>query len=716
MAEEVGALRVGVFANVAEIAGDLAKVRSVVNSSAAQMQRSMNNFAAGANRAFHEVVNLRNAGILLAAAATVAFVKRMTDMGDETAKTAQKMGITTDSLQELRYAAGLAGTSQEDFDRALLQLDKRLGDIKDGVTEAAQALGKLGISMDDVKGKRPDEVFKMITEQMSKLGVSSTTSALAADLFGKAGQQLLPILTGGTKALADMAVEAHKLGMVLSAETLKKAEEANDEFTRIGNALKVAGVNIAVGFLPALESLRNLITSSDFQDGIKTVSANFASLIKLMVDNKETIAQIAAVFVGFRVGSAFGPLGGIVGGAVALAAASRMARDEVTKLESELKGLEELRSYTAKQIATGTEPAQIAKLTTEYETLGGKIGDVSKRLTEAKAARDALEKEEKRITVNPAQKIIEHLPQVEEAIKKLQMQTRILRGDFDALAPGFPEAAMALKVFGNEGFEATGNLAALHPRLQELHAEMLVFQSRQITKEQMTPFEKAAIDVNNLNMAMATGEMSAETYARKLLEIKMPDFKQAADDAMNLGKQYDKALTGSVDKLGSSLTDVILQEKSAEEAMREFGKTVVRMFVEATVKALVFAAAMAFVRTLIPGGWGAKLLGFSEGGPVGMAGGGTITGPGTGISDSIPAWLSDGEYVVNARAAGQYRPLLDAINFGSTGGGEDAMPPSTAPAMVEVTWHGTEPGRREAAAMIRAINAATRDGYRININ
>ncbi|SAK69461.1 phage tape measure protein [Caballeronia pedi] len=47
---------------------------------------------------------------------------------------------------------------------------------------------------------------------------------------------------------------------------------------------------------------------------------------------------------------------------------------------------------------------------------------------------------------------------------------------------------------------------------------------------------------------------------------------------------------------------------------------------------------------------------------VGHAQGGLITGPGTGTSDSIPAMLSNGEYVVNADAARQHHALLDAIN------------------------------------------------------
>ncbi|MDF2810570.1 MAG: tail tape measure protein core region [Microvirga sp.] len=58
-------------------------------------------------------------------------------------------------------------------------------------------------------------------------------------------------------------------------------------------------------------------------------------------------------------------------------------------------------------------------------------------------------------------------------------------------------------------------------------------------------------------------------------------------------------------------------------------------------------------------------LGFSGGGAVPkFADGGHVRGPGTGTSDSIPAMLSNGEFVVNAAATARHRALLDAINGG----------------------------------------------------
>lgn len=48
--------------------------------------------------------------------------------------------------------------------------------------------------------------------------------------------------------------------------------------------------------------------------------------------------------------------------------------------------------------------------------------------------------------------------------------------------------------------------------------------------------------------------------------------------------------------------------------------------------------------------------------------GGMVFGAGTSTSDSIPAWLSNGEFVVNAEATKKWRPLLEKINSGDMPG------------------------------------------------
>ncbi len=47
--------------------------------------------------------------------------------------------------------------------------------------------------------------------------------------------------------------------------------------------------------------------------------------------------------------------------------------------------------------------------------------------------------------------------------------------------------------------------------------------------------------------------------------------------------------------------------------------------------------------------------------------GGRVSGPGTGTSDSIPAMISNGEFVVNAKQTAKWLPLLESINAGVEG-------------------------------------------------
>ncbi|MBS0251178.1 MAG: M15 family metallopeptidase, partial [Proteobacteria bacterium] len=92
-----------------------------------------------------------------------------------------------------------------------------------------------------------------------------------------------------------------------------------------------------------------------------------------------------------------------------------------------------------------------------------------------------------------------------------------------------------------------------------------------------------------------------------------------------------------------------------------------------------------------PGGGGGLMLG----GLFGFAEGGTVSGPGTGTSDSIPAMLSDGEFVVNAKAASKHSRLLAMINEGkvprfAVGGPVSGFYHGGNSTTINVTAHGSE--------------------------
>lgn len=87
------------------------------------------------------------------------------------------------------------------------------------------------------------------------------------------------------------------------------------------------------------------------------------------------------------------------------------------------------------------------------------------------------------------------------------------------------------------------------------------------------------------------------------------------------------------------------------------------------------------------------VIGQKAGAPYTYATGGWVSGPGTGTSDSIAARLSNGEFVVNARAANENRDLLEQINGGAGRFEALAMPvpqPVGLPAMSGGTGSASE--------------------------
>ena len=108
---------------------------------------------------------------------------------------------------------------------------------------------------------------------------------------------------------------------------------------------------------------------------------------------------------------------------------------------------------------------------------------------------------------------------------------------------------------------------------------------------------------------------------------------------------------------------MILEGKSATDVIQSLGKALLKAALQAALMGSGPLAGL-FGSKGTDGAAGGLLGMLFKGFGLGLADGGPVSGPGTGRSDSIPAMLSDGEYVVNARATMKNRDLLNAINSG----------------------------------------------------
>ena len=106
-----------------------------------------------------------------------------------------------------------------------------------------------------------------------------------------------------------------------------------------------------------------------------------------------------------------------------------------------------------------------------------------------------------------------------------------------------------------------------------------------------------------------------------------------------------------------AITDWITGAQSFGDAMKSILKQLIAQLIQAAIYATIVAAC-----TGGGGGFAARWKGaFGNA----FATGGSVDGPGTGTSDSIPAMLSNGEYVLNAQAVDRLGvPFLNGLNIG----------------------------------------------------
>ena len=143
---------------------------------------------------------------------------------------------------------------------------------------------------------------------------------------------------------------------------------------------------------------------------------------------------------------------------------------------------------------------------------------------------------------------------------------------------------------------------------------------------------------------------------------------EAEKNSLTMAEQWSKKTQEYADKVGKSMgdamADFILGEKSAKDALADFAKSIIQNAVRILAQWLgVFAVYSAF--PMIASGMTPADAANRTVFAINKATGGYISGPGTGTSDSIPAMLSNGEYVIRSAAVNMIgRPALDALNAG----------------------------------------------------
>ena len=220
--------------------------------------KALSSASAGVRKVGGAVLSAKTAIVgLVGAAGFGALIKQGLAAGDALAKTADKIGVTTEALAGMRHAAELTGVSTETMDMALQRFTRRASEAALGTGEAVGALRELGLNAEELNKLPLDVQMEQVADAMGGLSTQSDRVRIAMKLFDSEGVALVNTLGGGSEALRAMIDEADHLGLALSRSATAQIEAANDAFTRAKGVVTGLTNQFAVAFAPILETIAN---------------------------------------------------------------------------------------------------------------------------------------------------------------------------------------------------------------------------------------------------------------------------------------------------------------------------------------------------------------------------------------------------------------------------------------------------------------------------
>jgi hypothetical protein len=221
-------------------------------------KKGFGSVASGIKKVTGAVFSMRTA--LVGAAGLAGFgllVKSSLSATDSLAKTASKIGTTTEALSALRYAADITGVATTTMDMALQRFTRRTAEAAKGTGEAKGALQRLGISARELVNMPLDQRMLVLADAFSKQTNESEKLALAFKLFDSEGAALVNTLSLGREGLTKLLGEAKALGAVMSSDAAQGVEKTADEITKlkaIAQGMRdqfVAALAPAIGYVVA---------------------------------------------------------------------------------------------------------------------------------------------------------------------------------------------------------------------------------------------------------------------------------------------------------------------------------------------------------------------------------------------------------------------------------------------------------------------------------
>lgn len=342
---DLAKLVVRLEAQSAQMIAELEKANSKVDRFASQTNKTLNKWAGGLLAVF-------------SGKAILAWTKNIIDAQDNLNDMSQKAGESVERVSALGYAASQSGSDLEGLANGLRKLSSNAADAANGSKSAAAAFDSIGVKVTDSNGalKSSGDLLLEIAEQFEQYEDGAGKSALATDLFGKAGADLIPFLNKGAAGIKELTAQADRLGITVSTKSAQAADDFNDSLDKLQKtAAGLVGGSLADGLKVITDAFNQL---SENGADVERFSAQVETGFKLVVD------------IGYSVYKTFDDIGTSLGALAAAAVAFatgefkrardiiKMAQEDQVKSEAEANAfLDKLWSDRAATVANSANAA-----------------------------------------------------------------------------------------------------------------------------------------------------------------------------------------------------------------------------------------------------------------------------------------------------------------------------------------------------------------------
>lgn len=245
--------------NISRFTSKIGKATKNLNSFQAKTRkitrRIKKNFG-GITKSVGKLGKALGAGGLISGAGLGLLSARSGQAAKDIQNLAMVTASTTTEVQGLTLAFSDLNLEADDVGDVLNTIADRAQDAKDGMQSFIDDFGLVGVTVDDLKGKRPAELFNTFADAIAKTEDPIKRNAAIVRILGDdLGRKLAPALIKGSAHFRSVAEEAERAGIIMDAATVQAAARAAKKMERLKTVID-AGLNKAFARLaPFIESV-----------------------------------------------------------------------------------------------------------------------------------------------------------------------------------------------------------------------------------------------------------------------------------------------------------------------------------------------------------------------------------------------------------------------------------------------------------------------------